>query len=131
VSNEKLIAHWHESSDKNYDDMLAIYKSKRYDWALYIGHLCLEKLLKALYIKVTGKRDVHYIHNLVKLAVLCNLETSKEVDRKLATVNEFNVEAKYQIEKQNFYKMCTKEYTKEQIEVIKELREWLKQELIK
>lgn len=43
----KLILYWLDGSDDDYDTMIAMYKSKRYNWSLFIGHLMIEKLLKA------------------------------------------------------------------------------------
>ena len=131
MSNEKLIDHWTEGSDKNFEDMLAIYNAKRYDWALYIGHLTLEKLFKALYIKKTGATDVPFIHNLIKLAMKCDLELTDEKAAVLNTINSFCIESRYADEKQEFYKQCTRKFAEEQIKVIKEQRQWLKNELVK
>ena len=130
MSNERIINHWVESSDKNFEDMIAIYEAKRYDWALYIGHLTLEKLFKALYIKRTGK-EVLFTHNLIKLAMKSNLELDDEKVAILNTMNSFCIEAKYSDEKKEFYYRCTREFATEQIKVIKELRLWLKTELAK
>jgi HEPN domain-containing protein len=38
---------WIKSSDENYDEMQDFFRIGRNNWALFIGHLCLEKLLKA------------------------------------------------------------------------------------
>jgi len=130
MQNEKLINHWLEGSDKNFNDMMAIYNAKRYDWALYIGHLTLEKLLKALYIKTTGSGDVPRIHSLTRLAGLCRLELDERLSKKLTEINTFNIETKYETQKREFYLRCTKEYTNKQIEIIGELRKWLKEKLI-
>ncbi|MCF8307867.1 MAG: HEPN domain-containing protein [Bacteroidales bacterium] len=48
IDKEKLINYWIESSDDDYETMIDMYNSKRYSWALFIGHLMIEKLLKAL-----------------------------------------------------------------------------------
>ena len=45
-----------------------MFESKHYDWSLFIGHLVIEKLLKALFIKTNDDIDVSKIHNLVLLA---------------------------------------------------------------
>ena len=67
VDTQKLIKYWIDSSDDDYDTMIDMYKSKRYSWAQFIGHLMIEKLLKALY--VNAKSDYPpYIHNLLRLA---------------------------------------------------------------
>ncbi len=51
------------------------YETKQYTWALFIGHLTLEKLLKVIYAKLN--KDSPYlpkIHNLNILAETCNIE---------------------------------------------------------
>jgi HEPN domain-containing protein len=45
--SKKLIKYWTESSDDDFDTMIAMYESGRYNWALFVGHLMIEKLLKA------------------------------------------------------------------------------------
>jgi HEPN domain-containing protein len=43
----KIIEYWKNSSDQNYDTMINLKKSKDFSWALFLGHLLLEKLLKS------------------------------------------------------------------------------------
>lgn len=50
----KILNYWKESSDHNYSTMQNLIKSEDYSWALFMGHLVLEKLLKAHYVKSTG-----------------------------------------------------------------------------
>jgi len=52
------------------------------------------------------------------------------MDLKLAEINTFNIEARCEEEKKEFYKRCTPEYTKQQIQIIKEIRTWIKEKLI-
>ncbi|NOX87231.1 MAG: HEPN domain-containing protein [Chlorobi bacterium] len=44
--------------------MLVMYHSKRYSWALFIGHLMIEKLLKAYFVQ-KNESYPPYIHNLL------------------------------------------------------------------
>ena len=46
---DKVINSWISSSDENFDTMLDLYYAKRYSWALFLGHLSIEKLLKAYF----------------------------------------------------------------------------------
>lgn len=48
---KKIVSQWIESSDKDYKTMMDLYITKNNNWALFMGHLVLEKLLKALYVK--------------------------------------------------------------------------------
>lgn len=63
---EKIIAYWRESSDQNYATMNNLLKSKDYSWALFIGHLVIEKLLKAHYVKAQRKHAL-FTHDLLRL----------------------------------------------------------------
>jgi len=40
---EKIIGHWIESSDNDFNTMIDLYKTKHNNWALFMGHLVIEK----------------------------------------------------------------------------------------
>lgn len=48
----KIILFWIESSDEDYETMITLYDNKRLSWSMFLGHLMIEKLLKALYVKL-------------------------------------------------------------------------------
>ncbi len=47
----ELIKYWEETSDKDYITMQHLYYSGDYHWSLFVGHIVIEKLLKACYVK--------------------------------------------------------------------------------
>jgi len=49
---QNIIDYWIESSDKDYQTMLDLFNTKNYGWSLFLGHLVIEKLLKAHYAKI-------------------------------------------------------------------------------
>ncbi len=49
-NKEELIKYWNDTSDDDFETMMAMFDSKRYVWALFVGHLMIEKLLKACYV---------------------------------------------------------------------------------
>ncbi len=128
-NKEKLIQYWIESSDNDYETMEAMYHSRRYHWTLFVGHLMIEKLLKAYYVKVNGDFPP-FIHNLLRLAEKSQIELNEEEKIFFVTVTAFNINARYDDYKMSFYKKCTPEYTAQWIEKLKEKRSWIK-ELIK
>ena len=131
MNNIDLINYWIESSDRDYESMKKNYETKQYTWALFIGHLTIEKLLKALYAKVNKNNPYPpKIHNLVILAKRCNIELDDKKISILMTCNSFNISARYEDYKNEFYKRCTEKYTYEQIKNIEEVRTWLKEMLI-
>ena len=126
-----LMNYWVKSSDRDYESMKKNFETEQYTWSLFIGHLMLEKLLKAIYAKVNSNNPYPpKIHNLNILAEKCNIKLDERKAKILFTCNSFNISARYEDYKNEFYERCTKEYTSEQIENIKEVREWLKKILI-
>jgi len=104
--------------------MKNMFANGEYVWSLFVGHLCIEKLLKACYVKevdIIAPR----IHDLYKLALKCNLEMTEEQMDDLQYVTLFNIEARYEEYKREFHKKCTKDFTANQIETIEGLRTWL------
>ena len=89
-----------------------------------MGHLVMEKLLKALYIKNINN-NIPKIHDLLRLAEKTKLELTNKQQDQLDIITTFNISARYPDYKQAFYKKCTYEYTNSNIEEIKELRVWL------
>jgi len=43
---DKLILYWVDSSDDDFDTMIAMFEAKRFSWALFVGHLMIENYLK-------------------------------------------------------------------------------------
>ena len=125
---EKTVNHWIANSDKDYDTMSHLYGTKDYHWALFIGHIVIERLLKAGIVKETEKHPP-FTHDLRRLANLSKIEFQDRHGAWLDTITTFNLNTRYDSYKQEFYKKCTSEYTKEWIENINELRSWIKMKL--
>lgn len=121
----KTYKYFIESSERDNETSLHFYKTKQYMWALFVGHLSLEKLLKAFYISKTDKIQP-YTHNLLLLAEKSGLVVDKEKEKELSFINRFNINARYDDYKNDFYKTCTKNFAKLWMEKIKSLRIWIK-----
>lgn len=128
MTNEENISYWIESSDNNSVTMHNLFNSNDYDWSLFIGHLVIEKLLKAYYIK--SKNDNYpQIHDLLRLADRAGLELNNEQKDFLDEVTGFNISVRYEGYKREFRKKCTADFTKNYIEKIEEFRIWIKKKL--
>lgn len=126
IGTEKLIKYWIETSDDDFETMLAMFETKRYSWALFVGHLMIEKLLKAYYVK--SKQDFPpFIHNLLRLAKLSEIGMTEEQKVFFVTVTAFNINARYDDYKMSFQKKCTLEYTAKWINELKTQRLWIKE----
>ena len=119
LDKDKLIKHWIDSSDDDFETMLAMFESKRLVWSLFIGHLMIEKLLKAYYVKVKSDYPP-FIHNLLRLAETAGLKLPDNKKEQLVTITAFNINARYDDYKMSFKKQCTPEFTSEWIKKLKE-----------
>ena len=124
-NKDKLIEYWITGSDDDYETMIAMFDSKKFSWALFIGHLMIEKLLKAYYVKVKSDYPP-FIHNLLRLAEKAEMSLTDDIKKQLVTITAFNINARYDDYKMSFKKKCTPEFTEEWIDKLKELRTWIK-----
>ena len=128
IDTVKIVSHWIESSEFDYGVMLKLYSTKSYGWALFLGHISTEKLLKAVYVK---RHNDHapFTHNLYRLAELSRLEISEELADWLDQITAFNLNARYDDYKKEFFQLCTAAYTQEWIDRIKIIQEWIRTQL--
>jgi HEPN domain-containing protein len=128
IDVDKIVKHWIETSDDDFETMLSLYQSKSYGWSLFLGHISTEKLLKALYVK-RFKKHAPFTHNLYRLGELTGLGMTEEYADWFDEITSFNLNARYDDYKKEFYKLCSPEYTKNWIERIKIIRSWIKEML--
>lgn len=102
-----------------------LFASKKYSYALFFCHLALEKLLKGFIVKYTGK-PAPLEHNLVWLADGAGFILSDEQKDLMSEITTFNIKARYDDYKTNFYKKATREYAQRYITKTKNLILWLK-----
>jgi HEPN domain-containing protein len=122
---EKTFHHWLTRSDQDFATMNHLFNSKDYHWTLFMGHLVIERLLKAAVVKIT-RTYAPFTHDLRRLAKLSEIDFNDEQKRWLDTITTFNLNARYDDYKQDFYKKCTKEYAIIWLTNIKTFREWIK-----
>ena len=99
-----------------------------YSYALFFGHLAVEKVLKGLHA-IRRCQHAPPIHNLVRLAKAADIELNEARTEALLRITAFNIEARYPDLKHGFRQRCTPEYAGEQMMVIREMCEWLKSHL--
>lgn len=125
MDKQDLINFWVESSDLDFSAMESLFKNGHYIWSLFLGHLVIEKLLKAYYVKVVDD-NVPKTHNLLIIAKNSNLELTEKQQDFLLEITAFNIKARYPDYKKRFYKKATKKFTERYLKKIREFRVWLK-----
>lgn len=123
-----MISYWQNEATRSWEIAIILFEKKKYPESLFFGHLTLEKILKALVVQNT-KKQPDFIHALPKLAQQTGLLLDKKQKEEFAIITSFNQAGRYDIEKNNFRKNCTLEYTKKQLKKIENYYLWLKKEL--
>lgn len=130
MTKKEKVKYWIESAENDWRVAGHLFEKGDYPYALFFGHLTIEKLLKAIFV---GKSDElpPLTHRLPYLAEVAGLEPSTEKLELLEIITDFNIEARYPDEKFSFHKKCTIGFTKSHIKKIEEIRQWLLQKLRK
>ena len=127
---EKQVSYWLAQSDNDLPVAESMLETGHYTWGLFIGHLVLEKMFKAIYVK-EHQKIAPRIHDLVKLAKSTSIKLSDEQLIFLSEVSDFNMEGRYPDEKNQFALKCNKEFSTDYLRRIKEMRTWLKKQIEK
>lgn len=123
------IQFWVERSADDFDRSKRMLVNKDYSYALFFGQMGLEKLFKALYIKVKNGAPPA-VHNLVYLAGKCDLDIDKHLEEDLREISKFNIDARYDDYKLEFYlKAKDLKFTDTYLNKILEVKKWLETQL--
>ncbi|MFO7728296.1 MAG: HEPN domain-containing protein [Desulfonatronovibrio sp.] len=129
ISIEKLKKYWTAEADDALRVADHLIEKGDYSYALFFGHLALEKLLKALCADICGDHAPP-IHNLVRLARIAQIQIDEQTENDFITITAFNIESRYPDFKRSFRNKCTYEFSQQHILLIKRHYAWL-QSLLK
>jgi HEPN domain-containing protein len=81
MTQEQHIDYWLESAAHDLETAETLFQTAHYDWCLFVGHLIIEKILKAHYVKELNKIPPKS-HDLVKLSEYLKLDIDEEIMEK-------------------------------------------------
>ena len=77
MEQKQIVDYWRDEADESLAVMRHLFEKKDYSYALFFGHLAVEKIIKALFVQNVS-RDVPRSHNLFRLAKAAQIEISEE-----------------------------------------------------
>lgn len=128
MTTEEVIKYWIDGAEEDYKTMIHLFNSKDYSWSLFMGHLVIEKILKAHYVK-DNDTNVPFLHDLLRISQKTTLIFTEEQQDLLDEITTFNIKTRYDDYKKSFRNLCTQEFAQVRIERIKELKLWLIEKL--
>ncbi|MBI4378139.1 MAG: HEPN domain-containing protein [Nitrospinae bacterium] len=124
MDKEKGIKYWLESAEDDWRVANHLFEKGDYSYALFFGHLTIEKILKVIYVDRFGETPP-FTHRLVYLAKKVSLNLTENQLELFEAITDFNMEARYPDDKFSFKKKCTKDFAEKYLTNIKEIKEWL------
>jgi HEPN domain-containing protein len=98
----------------------------RYIYVIFMCHLSLEKILKAL-ISETKQIVPPKTHNLIYLIKIGNISLPKEYFEFIAKINNANIITRYPEDFTRVLEAYPESIAKEYLSITKEIHQWLKQ----
>ncbi|MDP4011200.1 MAG: HEPN domain-containing protein [Candidatus Roizmanbacteria bacterium] len=127
MTREQIIEALITKAESDAQTARELYVIKRYDWALFIWHLAIEKVIKAILLQ--EMKEIEYTHKLLALAKKTDIEISKLQEDQLREITTYNIEARYDDYKLSFYHKADKQYTKLWNAICEEVYQFFKSKL--
>ncbi len=122
---EEHISYWFETASEDIKVAENLLENGYFTWAMFIGHLILEKSLKAYWVFI-HKETPPKIHDLITLSKSCGLELDDDLTKFFYIMNKFQLEARYPDYKRETSKLADSEFAKNKLNKIIDTSKWLK-----
>ena len=115
MTEKQHVDMWLKGSSEAMTSMRLQLKGKQRTFAMFMGHLAIEKALKAVLVcrQVPTEKWARGFrgHKLDYLADLAKLQLTADEMTELVTITSFNMNARYDDYKRAFHALCTPRYT--------------------
>jgi HEPN domain-containing protein len=126
---EKIIQNWVSTSNYDIKTAEAMYKAGRYIYVVFMCHLAMEKMLKALVAKNQPEDMPPKIHNLIHLAQRADVSPPEELRDFFQRIDNVSIVTRYPEDLQQMKKEFDQNTTKRILTDTKRVVKWLKQHL--
>lgn len=106
-----------------------LFKGKRYVHSLFFGHLYIEKISKALWVKNNHENYPPKIHNILSLLKRAEINLDEDQQIFLLKLNRYQIEGRYPEDIEILYKITKKELATAYINQIKTIAKCLRSKL--
>jgi len=126
---DKIVKNWVATS--NYDILTAdaMYKAGRYLYVVFMCHLAMEKMLKALLAHKFSEDMPPKIHNLIILAQKANISPPDNLKDFLQRIDNVSIATRYPEDLRTLSKEFNQDTAKRILTDTKRMLKWLKQHL--
>ena len=130
MTKQEHIDYWIGSSDKDLETMNFLNEGKNYVHALFFGHLYIEKICKALWVKNNEGNYPPKIHNLLTILKQANIVLDDNQQLFLLKLNQYQIEGRYPEDIEKLYRATDGKQADEYIDQIKSIATCLQEKLL-
>lgn len=127
MDKKEVVRFWFTSSVDDLDTAEKLFEAKKYHYALYFCQMAIEKYIKGLIVEKSDQFATR-THDLIVLAEQLDLNLSPNILEQFRTITQFNLNARYDTYKRNFYNKATKSYAIQWLKITKDILLWLKKQ---
>jgi HEPN domain-containing protein len=129
LTKEQHIEFWTKTALEDWDTAEYNMQGKRNTAALFFFHLCIEKLLKAAWVKANVGNTPSFTHDLVGIANQTDLEIEADWYDYLNTISRWNIEVRYPDYKMKLHSIANEEYMKMHFSKVSTFKKWLQSKI--
>ena len=130
LTKEKHIQYWQNQVLNDVDCAKVLQSAEHFAQSLFWAHLCVEKSLKALWVKNNAENTPPFVHNLLRLAIATNENFSENQLEYFNEMNIFQIKGRYPDYADNLDKIVTSEVCNEYITKTQEILQCLQEKLL-
>jgi len=130
MNKPDYVKFWMLSAEKDWTVAENLFSKGNYPQSLFFGHLALEKMLKAHWVRDNMEDYPPRIYNLVRLASQTKLTFTTDDLLFLDKMNDYQMEGRYPDYQFTIYKICTLDFTDEILKEVKRIHTWLSNQLL-
>ncbi len=130
MNKDDHIAYWLKTAEKDHEMMHFLLVEARFVQALFFGHLYLEKVSKALWIRSNIDNIPPKTHNILKLINESGLDLSIEDKAFLIKLNQYQIESRYPEDIDSLYKITDQKLASDYFDKIKFIDKCLRKKLL-
>lgn len=127
MAMDKAVLNWIKTSDYDITTAQAMFQSRRYVYVIFMCHLSVEKLLKAIVCRLT-KRVPPKTHDLFLLIKLADLKLAQGFQLLIAHLNTASIPTRYPEDISKLTKQYNRHTAERYLDETKRFLKWLKQD---
>jgi len=125
----KIVTNWVKTSNYDLQTADAMYKAARYLYVVFMCHLAIEKMLKAILVYRYPEDIPPKIHNLINLMQKAEITLPEDLKDFFQRLDNVSVATRYPEDLRTLSKEFNQDTAKKVLTETKRMIKWLKQQL--